>query len=183
MSFGFGVSDFLTVGQLCWKVYKKCKDSPGNYAELSSEVGVLHNVMKETEELLSQQDLTTEQGVKLNTCRQGCEGVVKDLDGLLVKYESLGSKSQRAFDRMRFGMKDMNGIRLRLISNVTMLDGFNNAWVQSALTLPISSFPKILQILARKIRKQIEPTHRRNPCWETRRLCCINQNIRRRCSE
>ena len=84
MSFGFGVGDFLASGQLCWKVYTKCKDSPGNYKELSSEVGALHNVIKETEELLSQQGLTTEQGVKLTTCRQGCEDVLKDLDGLLV---------------------------------------------------------------------------------------------------
>ena len=127
MSFGYGVGDFLAVGQLCWKVYKKCKDSPGDYAELSTEVGALHNVIKETEELLAQQGLTAEQKVKLTTCRQGCEDVLKDLDGLLVKYESLGTNLRRTFDRMGFGTYDMNGIRLRLISNVSMLDAFNNA--------------------------------------------------------
>lgn len=127
MSFGFGVGDFLAVGQLCWKVYKKCKDSSGNYAELSTEVGALHNVIKETEELLSQQGLTSEQGGKLTTCRQGCDDVLRDLDELLNKYESLGTNSRRTFDRMRFGMEDMNGIRLRLNLNVSMLDAFNNA--------------------------------------------------------
>ena len=137
MSFGYAVGDFLAVGQLCWKVYKKCKDSPGNYAELSSEVGALHNVMKETEEMLSQQGLTKEQQVKLTTCRQGCEDVLKDLDGLLVKYESLGTSSRRTFDRMGFGMQDMTGIRLRLISNVTMLDAFNNTCVDFASLLPV----------------------------------------------
>lgn len=130
MSFGYGVGDFLAVGQLCWKVYKKCKDSPGNYKELSSEVGALHNVMKETEELLSQQGLTPKQGVKLTTCQQGCEEVLKEFDGLLVKYESLGTNSRRTFDRMGFGMQDMTSIRLRLIANVTMLDAFNNTYVQ-----------------------------------------------------
>lgn len=137
MSFGYAVGDFLAVGQLCWKVYKKCKDSPGNYAELSSEIGALHNVMKETEEMLSQQGLTKEQQVKLTTCRQGCEDVLKDLDGLLVKYESLGTSSRRTFDRMGFGMQDMTGIRLRLISNVTMLDAFNNTCVDFASLLPV----------------------------------------------
>jgi len=57
MSFGFGVGDFIAVGGLCWKVYKKCKDSSGNYAELSNEVSALYTVIKETEELLSEQDL------------------------------------------------------------------------------------------------------------------------------
>ena len=133
MSFGYGVGDFLAVGELCWKVYKKCKDSTGNYAELSNEVGALHNVIKETEELLSQQDLTEEQRSKLVSCRQGCEDVLRDLDGLLVKYESLGMKSRRTFDRLGFGMHDMNGIRLRLISNMSMLDAFNNVCVLDPL--------------------------------------------------
>lgn len=127
MNFGYSVGDFLAVGQLCWKVYKKCKDSPGNYAELSTEVGALHNVLKETEELLSQQGLTAEQGGKLTTCRQGCDEVLKDLDGLLDKYENMGTKAQRAIKRVGFGMQDMDAIRLRLISNVSMLDAFNNA--------------------------------------------------------
>ncbi len=150
MSFGFAVGDFLAVGQLCWTVYKKCKDSPGNYAELSSEVGALHNVIKETEELLSQQDLTTEQKVKLTTCRQGCEDVLEDLDGLLAKYESLGTKSRRTFDRMGFGMQDMTGIRLRLISNVTMLDAFNNTCVEFISLRPEYLISDIQQILACK---------------------------------
>ncbi len=127
MSFGYGIGDFIVVGQLCWKVYKKCKDSPGTYADLSGEVGALHNVIKETEELLSQQGLTKEQTARLTTCRQGCEDVLEKLDALLVKYQGLGTKSQRTFDRLRFGMQDVNGIRLRLISNLSMLDAFNNA--------------------------------------------------------
>ena len=86
MSFGFSVGDFLAVGQLSWKVYKKCKDSPGKYKELSTEVGALHNVMKETEELLSQQNLNRQQENRLLECQQGCEDILKNLDRLLVKY-------------------------------------------------------------------------------------------------
>ena len=128
MSFGFGVGDFLAVGQLSWKVYKKCKESSGSYAELSSEVLALNAVVKETEELLSHQDLTPKQRVILTTCRQGCEDVLKDLEELLIKYESLGTKSQRTFDRVGFGTHDINGLRLRLISNVSMLDAFINKY-------------------------------------------------------
>ncbi|KAM0794814.1 hypothetical protein BDR22DRAFT_781866, partial [Usnea florida] len=133
MSFGYSVGDVLAVGQLCWKVYKKCKDSPGNYAELATEVGALHNVVKETEELLSQQALSSKQEDKLLTCRQGCESVLKDLDGLLIKYETLGTNARWTFDRMGFGMQDMKDIRLRLISNVSMLDAFNNLSSQARL--------------------------------------------------
>ena len=127
MSFGFSVGDFITVGGLCWKLYKKCKDSPGNYKQLTSEVGALHNVMKETEELLSQQNLSVQQKEKLRVATAGCEDVLQDLDELLAKYGSMGTKSQRTFDRLGFGTEDIDGIRTRLISNVTLLDAFNNA--------------------------------------------------------
>ena len=131
MTFGYSVGDFLTVGQLCWKVYRKCKDSPGNYKELLSEVGSLHMAIKETEELVSQQQISAEQKTKLDSSRTGCEDVLQDLDKLLSKYESLGTKSQRTFDRMGFGMQDINSIRMRLVSNVTLLDTFNNVYAES----------------------------------------------------
>ena len=142
MSFGFSVGDFLAVGQLSWKVYKKCKDSPGSYAELSNEVGALHNVMKETEELCSQQDLTPQQENRLLKCQQGCRDVLENLDRLLIKYESLGTNSRRTFDRMGFAAEDMTGIRERLISNVSIFDAFNNACVKTytilSSLLPVS---------------------------------------------
>lgn len=148
MSFGYGVGDFLVVGQLCWRLYKRCKESPGNYAQLSTEVGALHNVLKETEELLSQQELTTAQQARLATCRQGCEQVLKDLNGILERYQSLGTKSQRTFDRLGYGMQDVNGIRLRLNLNVSMLDAFNNAYVRLTLPLPTLIFSELLQVFA-----------------------------------
>ena len=167
MSFGCSVADFLAVGQLCWKVYKKCKDSPGNYLDLAREVGALHNVVKETEELLSQQALTTKEKNKLLTCRQGCESVLKDLNGLLVKYESLGTNARRTFDRMGFGLQNMNGIRLRLISNTSLLDAFNNLCVEIASLLSIPSGFNILQILAGKAREQDERLDSRSSCRKT----------------
>lgn len=137
MSFGFSVGDFLAVGRLCWSVYKRCKESPGNYAELAryerrlvslhsvpcsknqmlyimltteieSEIGNLHNVIKETEELLAQQSLTSIQQQRLAACHRGCRAVLTDFDALLAKYESLGTQSRRTFDRMGFGMHDMS---------------------------------------------------------------------------
>ena len=127
MSFGFSVGDFLTVGAFCWQIYKRCKESSGKYAELSREVSALYAVLKETEELLTQQDSTTAQQARLATCRQNCEDVLQDLDALLLKYESLGTKSQRSFDRMGFGTHEIDSIRLKLISSASMLDAFNNA--------------------------------------------------------
>ena len=128
MSFGFGIGDFLAVSRLCWQIYTKCKDSSGSYADLSSQVITLHGVTKETVDILGQQDLSSSQENQLQSCQKECEAVLKDLDDMLVKFESLGSKSQRTFDRLKYGMEDLNGIRIRLISSVSMLEYFVNLY-------------------------------------------------------
>ena len=135
MSFGYGVGDFLAVGQLCWNVYKKCKESPGSYRELAGEVSSLHSTMKETEELLLQQKLSSDQKTRFETIKHACDAMLKDLDALLVKYRSLGTKSQRTFDRMGMATQDVIGMRIRLVANVGLLDAFNNACASSS---PIS---------------------------------------------
>ena len=126
MSFGFSVGDFLAVGQLCWKTYKKCKDSPGIYAQLSGEVNGLLAVLKETKELLEQEQLTENQLAKLLPIQKNCEKCLEDLNGLLVKYQSLGTRSQRTFDRFGFGNEDITIIRQRMLLNISTLDAYNN---------------------------------------------------------
>lgn len=116
MSFGFSVGDFLVVGQLCWNVYRNCKDSSGHFKDLSAEVGSLHNVFKETEELLSQQQLSPEQQSRLQVVTNGSKDLLHDLDALLKKYESLGTKSQRTWDRVGFGMQDVTNLRFGVYS-------------------------------------------------------------------
>lgn len=130
MSLGFGFGDFVATGSLCWTVYKKCKDSPTIYKELASEVGALYTIIKEIEELLSQQELDSQQKSKLEFSSRGCHSVLQDLDKLLSKYDSLGTNSHRTFDRTGFGLEDMNSIRTRLISNVTLLDAFHNVYAE-----------------------------------------------------
>ncbi len=122
MSFGFGVGDFSAVGTLCLKVYQRYKDSPGNYRELSSEAGASQNVIKENEGISSQQRLNAGQKARLALSKVGCEEVLAELDYLLVKYESLGTEERRKINRVGFAMQDVNTIRLRSISNVSMLD-------------------------------------------------------------
>ena len=100
-------------------------------------------MLKETEELLSQQELTSAQQEGLSKCRQGCDDVLNDLNALLLKYESLGTKAQRTFDRMGYGTHDMGAIRLRLISNVSILNMFNNTYVEY---LSVPAWPTIITV-------------------------------------
>jgi hypothetical protein len=45
-----------------------------------------------------------------------CQHVLIDLEKLLNSCESMNTQTQRTWDRFRFGMEDVAGVRSRLIS-------------------------------------------------------------------
>lgn len=131
MSFGYSISDLVSTSALAWKLYKSCKDSSGNFKNISSEVISLHIVLKEVQDSLTCQQLDQRQEAQLESVGKGCNDVLNDLDKLLKKYGSLGtSKGSRVWDRMKWGLEDVKTMRDRLISNTTMLSAFNTALIQ-----------------------------------------------------
>ena len=127
MSFGFSVGDFCTVTTLAWQIYKACKDSSDDFKDLSNEVASLHIVLKESFEHLQEQDLDLERQKSLVGIGQSCENVLKDIESRLDKYESLGTQSQRTWDRMKFGFEDTAKLKDRLLRSTTMLSSVNSA--------------------------------------------------------
>ena len=124
MSFGYSVGDFIALGQLAWQVYKSCKDAPGSFRNISSEVLSLHAVLKEIEETLSSYALPESKKASLGTIRSGCQDVLGDLQSLVNKYESLGSQTKRTWDRLRWHSNDIAELRARLTSNTLLLTAF-----------------------------------------------------------
>lgn len=124
MSFGFSVGDFATLGQLAWKIYKTCKDSPESFKNVSQEVLSLHAVLKELEETHSNATLSATQQSRLETVGDGCRAVLEDLKAILDKYSSLGSTTKRTWDRLGWGSRDIADLRSRLISNTNLLTLF-----------------------------------------------------------
>ena len=64
MSFGFGVSDFIAVGDLAPTAYRAYRDVPEQFAAISTEVGSLHLVPWTAREKNSYQPRR-----RLNWCR------------------------------------------------------------------------------------------------------------------
>jgi hypothetical protein len=126
MSFGYGVGDFIAVGALAWNVYKSCKEAPESYGRISLEVLSLHAVLKEAEETVFVQPLSPTKREHLKAVGDGCYCVLKDLDNLCQKYQSLGTQSKRTWDRMRLGTEDIAELRARLTSNTVLL----TAWIR-----------------------------------------------------
>ncbi|PGH33792.1 hypothetical protein GX50_03361 [[Emmonsia] crescens] len=142
MSFGYSVTDLISLTTLSWKLYKSCKSAPSSFASLSSEVLSLHAVLKEAEETLlpgSQSHdgyatgnappgtpaaLSPTAQENLRVIADGCNGVLVDLQSLIDRYESLGRKKSNAWGRVKWGAEDIAELRSRLASNVAMLNTF-----------------------------------------------------------
>lgn len=124
MSFGFSVSDVIAISRLAWKLYVNCKDDLDRFRIISLEVLSLHAVLREFGHNLKGQTLQTSQQVGLERVIEGCQAVLKDLKRLVNKYESLGTRRKRMWNRVRWGSKDIGGLRSRLISNTALLTAF-----------------------------------------------------------
>lgn len=128
MSVGIGAGDFVTIPTLCWKIYRACKDAPEEYRDLSNEVGSLHLVLLESKELVEHASGSARwkegQVKRLEEIHKSCEEVLKDLDAIITHYQSLGTKLKRTWDRMKWGLEGVEGIRNRIVLNTTILSAF-----------------------------------------------------------
>jgi hypothetical protein len=114
------------IGNYAWKVYKSCKNSPGSFSNIASEVLSLQAVLKEVEETICAQSLSTDRQRRLDTVVNGCRSVLKDLEKLITHYENLGPQGKRTWDRMKWGAEDIKELRARLTSNTSLL----TAWIR-----------------------------------------------------
>ena len=124
MSLGYGATDVLAVGKLAYTVYKCCKDAPGSFHNVSAEVASMHAVLMEVEENVRARPLPPERQTRLKPPVEGCREVLEELQGLVKKYQSLGTQSKRTWDRLGFGSKNIDSLRLRLLSSIVLLNTF-----------------------------------------------------------
>ena len=155
MSFGFSRIDFITVIQLSKKVRKQFVDAPKEFSELQKEwvnsavvqnrllinffsrIKGLSNVLRDLEDLedvLSVQELSSEQKESLEDAKQGCTEVLLDLNKVAEKYSELDKASKKFDDRIRRVWKrlkwepqDVQQLRSRLTSNITLLNTIQNS--------------------------------------------------------
>ena len=125
MSLGGGVGDIMAISGLAVKVYTAYKDAPGDYRNISDEVRSLHIVIDKAIQHLKDPTLSNNYQQEGQEVLAGCQNVLKDLDALIIKYNSLAStNTSQVIDRIKLGTEDIATLRIRLISNTGLLNGF-----------------------------------------------------------
>lgn len=124
MSFGFSVGDFVTIGKLAMTVYRSCRDAPDSFGNISHDVLSLYAVLAEVGDIVPKEQLSVARRDHLSVVLNGCYAVLKDLQVLVNKYESLGTSRQRTWDRVKWSLNDIAELRGRLTSNTVLLTAF-----------------------------------------------------------
>lgn len=123
-SAGFGVDDFIHVGQSTRSVYERCQEpSSGPYSSLAGEVLQLGNSIKDLQILIHHQKLGPEKEAELLEIGKSCYVSMAQLESMLVNYKSLGTHDRRARSNS-MSDKAARDMRARLLSSITLLSAF-----------------------------------------------------------
>ncbi|OQD71694.1 hypothetical protein PENPOL_c001G06226 [Penicillium polonicum] len=132
MSFGFGIGDFLAVIQLANKTRKAFVDAPVQFKSISDEVRSLSLVLQDVEIDLSAKELSSQQQAELKEISTGCNEVLADILKKIEDYTELSTTNdakrniaKRVWKRLKWEPSDIQELRLRIGTNITLLTAFN----------------------------------------------------------
>ncbi|OBT63922.1 hypothetical protein VE03_05994 [Pseudogymnoascus sp. 23342-1-I1] len=132
MSFGFSVGDFITVLQLAFKIRQEFVDAPIQFKAVSDEVRTLSIVLQDAAVALQNRELDTKQKRDLEDIDKGCRKVLDELQRILDKNIELSAESgvvgkriKRVWKRLYWKQEDIDQLRSRVITNISLLNAFN----------------------------------------------------------
>lgn len=125
MSFGFSVSDAITLTQLGWNVVQNCRKACGEYDSLTHEFESLHPILRRLETEISKPESLINR--RRDTLRNeiqpiihGCQKILGVLDQMLNKYNGMNDDAKRGrqlAQKVKFGngaIADLRDIRAKL---------------------------------------------------------------------
>ena len=122
--------DIFATSDLAVRVYTAYKDAPNDYRRISKDVAALQILIDKVAQHFKSTTIPNSDdrhyGQKV---LKGCQGVLQDLHSYIEKYKRLASMNKRlVLNRVKLG-KDITALRVQLISNTILLNGFVRRFV------------------------------------------------------
>ncbi|KAM0797111.1 hypothetical protein BDR22DRAFT_892644 [Usnea florida] len=154
MSFGFGIGDFVAVGNLAWTVYRSCKGLTEEFQEVCLEALTVHTLIKELQdEAIDPQSLLNVRGAprkqELMTLINNLEESLKELDEIVRKYQGLTRRDRSIWNQLRLASEDLEASRSKLTFHVTAI----NAFISSLSGRTLVQIEAVLLELVSEVRK------------------------------
>ena len=125
MSFGFSPSDIVALVNITSKAYNGWRSACGEYSEITGSLDSLLIVLERirTEALKPGSVLlrTSKDKQDLKDILYSTEPTVRDLHAVVLRHRSLGSSRQKNWDKLRFGVKNLEPLRTKLTQHVATI--------------------------------------------------------------
>ncbi|KAL1656011.1 hypothetical protein SLS61_001575 [Didymella pomorum] len=131
MSFGISIGDLLKLG----------RDCTGDYKHLTTEARSLTNLLDDIQDKYDK--IPPHKRQQLLDAYDPCIAVLSELDKLLEHYNSLDTKSKRAWDRLKWDPEKSRSLRERLASSVAMLNAFYNSLIHDNQVLILEALERL----------------------------------------
>jgi hypothetical protein len=120
-------NDLVSTSQWAWTIYERCRDSSDEFQKISNDVKLLHANLYEAQILLKEYEwqLSPKRKETLQVILSVCIESLDDLNSQVSKYDSMATPSQRAWDRLRWGLKDVSVIKDQIKVTTTQLAALN----------------------------------------------------------
>ncbi|KAI9783533.1 MAG: hypothetical protein M1839_003703 [Geoglossum umbratile] len=150
MSFGFSISDIITLTQLITRTYNGWKKACGEYASITGDLAVLQTLlMRVKAEAEAPNSLFSRNPDDLKgwkTLYKSCRSLVAELEEILNKYKSLGTNRRRTWDRIRMGNKNLDSLSRQLVKQTAGISAFVSVLGMSSQgRVENKVFPELLQ--------------------------------------
>ncbi|KAK5683153.1 hypothetical protein LTS10_004684 [Elasticomyces elasticus] len=130
MSFGFSPSDIVALINLASKAYQGWKKACGEYADVTASLDslliILTRIGSETAKPESILVRSADDAADLKKILASTSPTVRELNGVVKQYKSLGlgKSREKNWDRIRFGVKDLTELRLKLNQHVIAITAY-----------------------------------------------------------
>ncbi|KAH8728811.1 hypothetical protein GQ44DRAFT_769225 [Phaeosphaeriaceae sp. PMI808] len=136
-----GIGDVLRICETATRVYRNCRDCNGEYKSLTTEARSLSNLLEDISDKFDK--IPDGKRKQLEDAYEPCVDVLQELDKLLIHYNSLDTKSKRAWDRVKWDPEKSRTLRDRLTSSVTMLSSFYTSLIHDNQVLILEALERL----------------------------------------
>lgn len=128
MSFGFSVSDFITLIDLSRRIYSRCRSAPAEFAEAGRLVESLHTILEGLRHEFESPTSILRQLHREDfiTIIKNCKKPVLRLKRMLLKYSNSGTSKLSIWDRVRLPVRELQEIQSSITLQTSTLSAFLN---------------------------------------------------------
>lgn len=131
MSSGWGTAHINAISELAEQVNTAYKNAPNDYKRVAEEVQPLQTIINKAALHFGSSALSNNDKQDGQEVLEGCQGVLRNLNALIEKYQRLASttnsapaKTSQVFKNLKLGIEDIATLREKLRLYINLLNDF-----------------------------------------------------------